>query len=488
MDDTMRGLMHGLESIYPTTIARQTALGFHRLETHECYSKSAKFIIIADTASNRTLLGAFFQTLGVLNYLVLLVDRTRALDTPEPFVDKLYTENPFTRQQYLFEAHDHNASHVARYYPDKLTDIRGYEFLAFGLYEFPYIFEMTGNRPAGLVIEALRYLIVRKLNGTLRMVRNERTPLDGRPEFDLTFAYTDFRPHYMHDVTLKERGGHCILCPFQTKRDFLRHLLKPFSLGIWLVLGALLAACPLLGRLFPRWFERNLLEQIFFIAATPHRQPFPTRVASFAAAVLIFFLSEAYNAKIISLMSVSKYFVRPETVAELLASDYKVAIPGVRASLLVNWLPGKLLSADRSAAIYRARGELMYTEYCTVTYCYMANLYMASGRNEYGFQQYVLQDRVMERFLTLQLATHSPFYPTFAEFFERYFQSGLWMYRLDELNANLKHEMETIKGRIGEVVFYFEDLGCVWVLIVVGWVLATVAFGAELGSLDRPIK
>uniref|UniRef100_A0A182QRW6 Ionotropic glutamate receptor L-glutamate and glycine-binding domain-containing protein n=1 Tax=Anopheles farauti TaxID=69004 RepID=A0A182QRW6_9DIPT len=464
----------------PEGLEFPSTLGFDRLKTHECYAKSAKIVIILDTPSNRTMVADFFQKLGVLDYLVVLVNHAARLGSAGPTIDKMFTENPFTKQQYLFEASDHSATNISRYFPYKLTDIRGYEVLGFGLYEFPYLYEYSGNRSGGLVIETLRYLIVHKMNGSLRMVSNERTPLEGRPEFDLTFAYTDFRPHYMHDVTFKERGGYCILCPFHTKRDFLRHLLKPFSLSMWLVLGALLVSGRLAGYLFPRWFERNLLEQIFFLSVTPHRQPFPTRIVSFAVAVLIFFLSEAYNAKIISLMSVSKYFVRPETVAELLVSDYKVAIPGVRASLLIDWLPGKLLPAGQATAIYRERGQSMYQEYCTVTHCYMANLHMASGAGDWGYQQYVLRDRVLERLLTLQLATHSPFYQTLVEFFERYFQSGLWMYRLDEMNELLERELDTMQTRIGEVVFYFEDLGCVWMLIIVGWLLAGVAFGGEL--------
>uniref|UniRef100_A0A182RJF9 Ionotropic glutamate receptor L-glutamate and glycine-binding domain-containing protein n=1 Tax=Anopheles funestus TaxID=62324 RepID=A0A182RJF9_ANOFN len=392
----------------------------------------------------------------------------------------LYTENPFTKEWHLFDLHDHNTSNPGRYYPYKLANLHGYEFLAFGMYEFPYIFEVTEVRAAGLLMEYLHNLVVRKLNGTVRMVRSERTPLDGRSEFDLTFAYTGFRPHYMHDVSFKERGGYCVLCPFHTERDFLRHLLKPFSFGIWFVLGALIVVCRLLGRLFPHLFQRNLLEQIFFSASTPHRQPFPTRVVSFSVAVLIFFLSEAYNAKIIALMSISKYFDRPETVRELIESDFKIAIPGVRAQLIAEALPGKLITSKRAEAIYRERGELMFDEYCTVTYCYMAYLHAVIGRNRHGFQQYVLRDMVSERLLTLQLATHSPFYETFAEYYERYFQSGIWTYRLEFLNRKLVREMDPTGNLFEEVVFHFDDLVCVWVLIVVGWMLGTVGFVTEL--------
>uniref|UniRef100_A0A8W7PHI9 Uncharacterized protein n=1 Tax=Anopheles coluzzii TaxID=1518534 RepID=A0A8W7PHI9_ANOCL len=463
---------HGAK--FPTTLAT------HRLDTHECYRKSAKFIVIVDTACNRTELTSFFHRHGVLNYVAI------PLEPPEPksarpIVQELYTANPFTNEWHLFDGRDHNRSSTARYYPNKLANIHGYELLAFGLYEFPYIFEVTGNHTAGLLMELLHNLIVRKLNGTVRMVRSERTPpLPGRTEFDLTFAYTSFRAHYMHDVSLKERGGYCVLCPFHTERDFLRHLLKPFSFGIWVVLGALIVGCRLLGHLFPALFERNLLEQIFFTAGASHRQPFPTRIVSFSAAVLIFFLSEAYNAKIVSLMSDSKYFDRPESVRELIESDLKVAIPGVRVSLLAESLPGKLVSRRRADALYRERGPLLFNEYCTMTYCYLAYLQTTIGRNIHGFQQYVLRDMVSEQLRTLQLATHSPFYDTLAEYYERYFQSGIWMYRLEYMNRKLVREMRSLGSRLEEVVFHFEDLVCVWVLIVVGWVLSTVGFVAEL--------
>uniref|UniRef100_A0A182WBD7 Ionotropic glutamate receptor L-glutamate and glycine-binding domain-containing protein n=1 Tax=Anopheles minimus TaxID=112268 RepID=A0A182WBD7_9DIPT len=433
------------------------------VKVYQCLT-SLKYI-----GCNRTELASFFFKLGVLNYVAVPAEHTGL--NGELKVDVLYTENPFTKELHLFDVHDHNSSNPSRYYPYKLANLRGYEFLAFGPYEFPYIFELSDKRAAGLVMEYLNSLIVRKLNGTVRMVRSERTPLDGRAEFDITFAYTDFRPHYMHDVTFKERGGYCVLCPFRTERDFLRHLLKPFSFGIWLVLGVLIVVCRLLGQLFPHLFQQNLLEQIFFAASTPHRQPFPTRVVSFSVAVLIFFLSEAYNAKIVSLMSISKYFDRPETVHELIESDFKVAIPGVRAPLFAEALPGKLINVKRAEAIYRKRGERMFDEYCTITYCYMAYLHVVIGKNQYGFQQYVLRDMMLEKLQTLQLATHSPFYEAFAEFYERYFQSGIWMHRLEFMNRKLVREMEPKRNLFGEVVFHFDDLVCVWVLIVVGWML-----------------
>uniref|UniRef100_A0A182KF69 Ionotropic glutamate receptor L-glutamate and glycine-binding domain-containing protein n=1 Tax=Anopheles christyi TaxID=43041 RepID=A0A182KF69_9DIPT len=453
---------------YPTSIAAD------RFVTHECYTKSAKFIVFVDTVANRTQLTNFFHQLGVLNYVVIPLEPSATPSNGPIRVDQLYTANPFTNELHLYDVRDHNSStNWVPFFPDKLANIHGYEFLAFGLYEFPYIYEMTGNRTAGLVMEFLHNLIVRKLNGTVRMVGNVHTPpLDGRTELDLTFAYTSFRPHYMHDVSFKERGGYCILCPFHTERDFLSHLLKPFSFGIWAVLAALLIGCRLLGHLFPHLFERNLLEQIFFTAGNPHGQPFPTRIVTFSAAVLIFFLSEAYNAKIISLMSDSKYFGRPETVRELIESDLKVAIPGVRASLLADSLPGKLVSKRRAEALYRERGQLMFDEYCTVTHCYMAYLQTTVGRGVHGFQQYVLRDMVLENLQTIQLATHSPFYGTFVEYYERYFQSGIWLYRLEYMNRKLVREMGSLGNRLGEVVFHFEDLVCVWVLIVVGWVLS----------------
>uniref|UniRef100_A0A182PIN6 Ionotropic glutamate receptor L-glutamate and glycine-binding domain-containing protein n=1 Tax=Anopheles epiroticus TaxID=199890 RepID=A0A182PIN6_9DIPT len=457
-----------------------TYLASYRLDTHECYIKSAKFVVLVDSATNRTQVTSFFRTLGVLNYVAIPLTTSPTVDNPI-IQQRLYTGNPFTNELHLFDVSDHNASSSDRYYPDKLTNIHGYPLLAFGLYDFPYLFEMTGNRTAGLLMEFLHSLIVRKLNGTVRMVGDVHTPpLHGRTEFDLTFAYAEFRPHFMHDVSLKERGGYCVLCPFHTERDFLRHLLKPFSLEIWLVLGALLVGCRLLGHLFPHLFERNLLEQIFFTSATSHLQPFPTRVVSFSAVVLIFFLSEAYNAKIISLMSDSKYFDRPETVRELIESELKIAIPGVRATLLADSMPGKLVSEHRASALYRERGQHMFNEYCTVTYCYMAYLQTTVGQNLHGFKQYVLRDMVLEKLQTIQLAKHSPFHGAFAEYYERFFQSGMWLHRLEYMNRKLARDMKTLGNRLDSVVFHFDDLVCVWVLIVVGWVLSAVGFLAEL--------
>uniref|UniRef100_A0A182FGR2 Ionotropic glutamate receptor C-terminal domain-containing protein n=1 Tax=Anopheles albimanus TaxID=7167 RepID=A0A182FGR2_ANOAL len=385
-------------------------------------------------------------------------------------------QNRFTGQEYWFNWNEQqNGSLIDHYFPNKLSNLHGYQFRLFGIYEFPYLIDMGKNRTAGVLHESLRYLFERQLNGTISVTHEQRIAADA------TFAYTDFRLTYMHDVTMKERIGSCIVCPFHTERDILGHLLKPFSVGIWLLVGGVLIIFRLLGLLFPRLFPRNLLSVMMFSESVTYRLPFPTRILSFATTVFVFFLSEAYNAKIISLMALPASYERPETLAEFKRSDLKIAIPGVRTQLLRDELPGKLLNHRRAQELYEERQEELYSEYCTVMPWYQALLFSSSGHQDpSAYQLYLLQEQVIERFLALQLAINSPFYPTFVEFFERYFQSGIWMYRVEWIRNGLASMVNKRDEQFDSVVFHFEDLSCIWALIVVGWVVSSTVFLGEM--------
>ncbi|KFB38283.1 hypothetical protein ZHAS_00005615 [Anopheles sinensis] len=418
-DDTVRSLVKGLESNYPVTITQHDifhwmyqdrdaslvlmdasglgtkltdALVSGRLDTHECYSKLAKFVVLVESTSNKSVLADVFGVLGITNYLIvpLEISVDDARNDTELVVGQLYTKNHFSHQEYLFDIDEHNSSSVGRYFPDKLSDVFGYRFYMTGSFEFPYVlYQERTESAAGLMVEAIRHLVKRKLNGTLALRSTSKMPSD-RSEHDVIFDLTKFRTHFLHDFTLLERGGRCLLCPFRTERDFMSHLLKPFSVGIWLVLGTTFVVCRLLVRFFPVHIQHNLIEMVFFGSGVPYRLTFPTRIVSFGVVLLVFFLSEAYIAKIISLMSLAKYYERPETVQELNQSKLLIANPFSDSKQLAENLPGKVLSKKRAKELYQQRNHTMFGEYCTVEQCFMAMLAASDLAGERGYKQYAL--------------------------------------------------------------------------------------------------
>ncbi|KFB38284.1 hypothetical protein ZHAS_00005616 [Anopheles sinensis] len=510
LDDTVKSLVKWLESNYPVTISQHdifhwmyndrdaslvlmdaSGLGTKltgnlvsgRLDTHECYSKLAKFIVLVESTSNKSVLADVFGVLGITNYLIVPLEITASNVSKdlELVVGQLYTKNHFSNQEDLFDIDEHNSSSVGRYFPDKLNDVFGYRFYMIGSFEFPYLIYLERkDSVAGLMVEAIRHLVKRKLNGTLEVLTTTKVPSD-RSEHDVIFALTRFPRHFSHDFTLLERGGRCLLCPFRTERDFMSHLLKPFSVGIWIVLGTTFVVCRLLNRLFPASFQRDLIEMVFFgSGGYPHRKTFPTRIVSFGVVLLVFFLSEAYIAKIVSLMSVAKYYERPETVQELNQSKLLIANPFSDSQQLAENLPGKVLSKKRAKELYQQKKYKMFGDYCTVEQCFMAMLFAMDVVGEHGFRQYVMRELVEEKVFTLQLARHSPFYETFVRYLLLYFESGMWMFRVDGLRDELNEMIQIEVVQFERVIFHFDDLFCIWVLIMVGWWISLVCFIGEV--------
>ncbi|XP_058066398.1 uncharacterized protein LOC131216018 [Anopheles bellator] len=234
---------------------------------HPCYKKPAKFIILLsefDFQRKDDML-QFLKNYGILNYVAVSI-ATGSL-TNGTF--EVYTENQFTHQEYFFRSDDRP---VSRFFPNKFLDLNGYVF---------------------------------RMHSWLDQ--------------------DEFRKSFMHNFYLRQMTGDFLLCPVRTERDVLGHLLKPFSSGIWGILGAIFVFCKIIQFLFPKIYRYDLISITFFGGGgTEYQQPFAFRAVMLTLTVLVFFLSEAYLTKIISLMSLAPYRKPPHTIAEVAASDYRI--------------------------------------------------------------------------------------------------------------------------------------------------------------------
>uniref|UniRef100_A0A8W7P6G5 Uncharacterized protein n=1 Tax=Anopheles coluzzii TaxID=1518534 RepID=A0A8W7P6G5_ANOCL len=276
-------------------------------------------------------------------------------------------------------------------------------------------------------------------------------------EVEASFNAASFREHFQHEIDLREMGGMCMLCPVDTGRDFLTHLLKPFSYGIWIVLGAVYLVCRFLQHRYPAIFCYDLTLLTFFGGGgVEYRQAFAFRIALLILAMLLFFLSEAYNTKIISLMSLSKFYERPETMFEFRATDFRIVLETPRPLLLGDLYP-KVLSPRETARLRRKLGIRLYRHYCTIIACGDAWLIALSEFEADSFPMYVLREKAIETTQSIQFSINSPIAGTMKHYFGLYCDTGLWQRQKDRHNLILEG-LSLMKETFSEVIFYYEDL------------------------------
>ncbi|XP_053674643.1 uncharacterized protein LOC128724946 [Anopheles nili] len=440
------------------------------LNSHPCYRKSAKFVILMGGASfqRKHIALAFLEKFSILNFI--LVPLTTFNHSNSSL--KVYTHNRFTKKELYFQSTDRP---VQLFFPDKLRDLYGYKFMLHGLNSFPYIFFGLGI-PRGVLQTFVDQLIWKYRNGTTYYTDN----LKQRRAMDCWLNNQVDRKNFLNTVYFREQTGICLICPIRSGRDFLRHLLKPFSLGIWIVLGVLFAFCRAMEIIFPQIYKYDLIALTFFGGGgTEYLQPFQFRIITLTLAVLIFFLSEAYNTKIISLMTLSKFYELPQTLDEVAKSDYRILSTRVGTNTFGSLAPS-FLSYPKSLREEKRLGNRVFDVYCMIMM--LENAWMASTNPMTGARtnRYIVNELISVDVNVVQFPQHSPFVDIFDRFFGIFHDSGLWSYLVRRYKEVLYRSFDTKKVQFQEVIFFFDDLFCIWILIVVGWLISIVCFIAEL--------
>ncbi|XP_038106853.1 uncharacterized protein LOC119766400 [Culex quinquefasciatus] len=138
---------------------------------------------------------------------------------------------------------------------------------------------------------------------------------------DIVVGFTVFESLSFDRLNVYDRIGACLMLPKNLQRNFIYHLTHPFELETWLVIVAVLVLDHFLTRLFPRAFPHNLIIILIFGDSLPdHHQTRWTRFYCFACTVLLFLFTEAYLAKAMLYMTVTRYTSNMRTLAEAIES------------------------------------------------------------------------------------------------------------------------------------------------------------------------
>uniref|UniRef100_A0A182IST7 Ionotropic glutamate receptor L-glutamate and glycine-binding domain-containing protein n=1 Tax=Anopheles atroparvus TaxID=41427 RepID=A0A182IST7_ANOAO len=440
------------------------------LANHPCYRKKAKFVILVSRSafSDRERVSALMAKFGILNFI------TVPLEQGAPGSLRVWTKNQFTKRELYFRSDDRP---VARLFPNKLLDLYGYRFTMFGFTEFPYLVGYLDDNTYGVLVNFIDFIIKKLHNGTTHYTEDEHL----LSVMDSQFNVATDRRSFLHQLYLREPSGIHLMCPVHQERDFLQHLLKPFSMGIWLVLGGLFVVCRVLQGLCPTVYRYDLIGITFFGGGgIEYEQPFPFRVVTFTLTVLIFFLSEAYNTKLISLMSLTKFYVQPQTLEEVARSDFRV-LASAHLPANLEYLNLKFLSHVQTRREERRLGGGVNEVYCSLMTVGAGRLLTASRLTGFTVMLYIVEEPLINDRFVLQLHQNSPFFDLIENYFNRYNDFGIWQRLIDRHMTMLRKRWdEDMHDTFQEVVFFFNDLACVWMLIVAGWLISFAVFTGEL--------
>ncbi|XP_040171481.1 uncharacterized protein LOC120904969 [Anopheles arabiensis] len=311
------------------------------------------------------------------------------------------------------------------------------------------------------------HVTVYELNSTMELMQWFNKELDeGHIEILIDRTFRPNTNSVQH--VLPEMNGVCLIIPKTQKYEILQHLLRPFASTAWIVLIVALLVGSYIAK---RHFRHSLLDTLIFgvdlDAASVSRRE---RIVLFACLVVFFILSEAYQAKLLALMSSSRYPPDPKTVAEFLQTDTLLYVGRVRKA------------ADYW---FTFDGE---QDYGTLMQCPVAwDFFLRWTNRHYNLYGYNVRPRVhivAENILSLSASyTFSRtflLYPRFKVYLDRIYESGLMRYWQTEQDRRQMFEQKFVF--VENEIISFNDLIMVWIVLGIGHGLAFGVFLIELLS------
>uniref|UniRef100_A0A182LVN5 Ionotropic glutamate receptor L-glutamate and glycine-binding domain-containing protein n=1 Tax=Anopheles culicifacies TaxID=139723 RepID=A0A182LVN5_9DIPT len=259
---------------------------------------------------------------------------------------------------------------------------------------------------------------------------------------------------------LPEMNGACLVIPKTEKYQVLQHLLRPLQPTSWVALGVLLLVGSYLAN---RYFKNSLAATLIFgvdlNASTISRTE---RTVLFASLLVFFILSEAYQAKLLALMSSGRYPPDPKTVAEFLQTDIKLHL-GTATGTVLSYRPGfKKHIRNETDQMFSYDGGQTYGVLLKCPFAW--DMYVRWINKEYDLNGYNVRPQVhvvREKILSLPAAyTFSRtffLYPWFKRYLSQIFESGLmahWQTKQDR-QRQYEQKFEFVENEI----ITFSDLG-----------------------------
>ncbi|XP_050072963.1 uncharacterized protein LOC126561057 [Anopheles maculipalpis] len=422
----------------------------------------------------------FLDDQGIVNYAIIPVPSS-ASDRVNDIT--LYTENRFSKEQIYVPLGDLNNLH--RLFPNKLTDLYGFH-IRIGVKgnDYPYMHIYKDPEEfRGLLNIMFRDIGLQILNLSYSIFHQTNDRYDADVYYDIAFQ----REHFQHEFAFRDMGGMCISCPENYLRNFFPHLLKPFSIGAWLFLGGVFVVCCLLRFFFPTMFRHDLILQTFFgVVGNEYNQTYPARAILLALSCLSFFFARAYCAKILALVSLGKFYSRPETVEDFMQTPYYML--AVHKETLVKFnlddFHSKILTPEVFERERRKRGVAYHLAYCSLQRCGEALLLSSPLHQIFRHPFFTIREMAVPNPHRLQFAKNSPIVTVMNRYLGLFYERGLWTYYFNDY-LRILDQIPQPKNEFKQTVFYFYDLKTLWMFLLGGWAISAVLFLMELLSKKR---
>uniref|UniRef100_A0A182T3K5 Ionotropic glutamate receptor L-glutamate and glycine-binding domain-containing protein n=1 Tax=Anopheles maculatus TaxID=74869 RepID=A0A182T3K5_9DIPT len=287
----------------------------------------------------------------------------------------------------------------------------------------------------------------------------------------------------LHSIShvLPEMNGVCLVIPKTKKYELLQHLLTPLLSTAWITLIIALLVGSFVAY---RYFKNGLLATLIFgVDLNAPDVSRTERTVLFASLVVFFILAEAYQAKLVSLISSCRYPPDPKTVDEFLQTDIMLYV-GEATATVISYRPtfkGRVRNATDYWFSFDGEQDYGTLLPCPAAWDFYVN-WINARYNRYGYntrpQVHIVRETILSMPASYTFASKFLLYPRFKVYLSRIFESGLIGYWQTEQDRQrlFEQKLEFVENDI----ISFSDLEMVWTVLGIGTIIALVAFLMEL--------
>lgn len=444
------------------------------------WNRFAKFVFVTNQAGSRTKLQSSWTFYGsVVHHLAIPNSALLVL----PFEDGLILSyNLFSQNLYFCKFSDLGNVLVR----NNLLNVKGHLFNVL-LYEITlYLQVMSPKRARGPFWYLVR-VFTDHINASLRVAAVPKRPskktLFNEVPVSIVFNY--------YDTLLEFVSGHgmqtyCLTLPEHRLGSFFNNLLYPFTSELWLLVLFILFVSAAVCTTFPRFYPRNMLIQLLYGVVISDQNLTPIeRFSLHLLLVIMFILTESYQAKMLQFIVENKYEGHVSSMDEFLASDAVIHTYSIMyRTFLLRQFP-QLLHSDRVILTLNETFKNP-TSVVIFTSCVAANAYVGSVDNidpQTGdLRIYTMEEPLSESLMGHTLSRTEPFTQRFKQVYDRLQEAGLPDFWLQFMKTT-----HSRKPDLAVTMLSFEDLISLWWILAYGWGSAGLALFGEHLAINREI-
>lgn len=404
------------------------------------------------------------------------------------------------------------STNLRELFPDRQKNLNGFEYNVVLVKQFPKIRRIVSSNDVNIegIDVAVFTEIVKHQNASWKitligdtnsMSNNTQAGLGEFQWFlntkfaSLTLNTAIHAPghSYRSMINTYDIAAYCALVPVPPRVSFLRFLLTPYDLPSWLALGTAIFVCALLWLFLHKRYKNSRSAWIFLfgIAANFFGQSLSFGMTSRTQKIILylcilatFIMGNAYQGKIISLMSKSRDGKRFQTFGELFRSKFILRTDEIfrrhLTELGYNQIKGKV-----STEIFQLfRSEIWdSTDSALIYRCEAIDTLF---KNEAGYvnydNYYILPETLIPSFETFLLGARSPFYEKIQKYFNVFFESGIRKHYKSLFERKNENALKSAALFISteKYLLNLDDLFGVFLMLTSGIVVGLMVFIIEI--------